>query len=173
VAEVWIAGPSVCKGYWRRPEETELFFGARIAGESGGPYLRTGDLGFMHEDQLIICGRAKDLVVIHGRNIHPQDVEQTAESAHPAIRVGAAAAFAIETDAGEALVIIAEVDGEPDTAEVTVAISAAVLREFELHVADVLLLGPQQTPKTTSGKKQRAASRELWSKARGERAVGV
>jgi acyl-CoA synthetase (AMP-forming)/AMP-acid ligase II len=173
VAEVWIAGPSVCQGYWRRPEETEHFFGARIAGESGGPYLRTGDLGFMHDDQLIICGRAKDLVVIHGRNIHPQDVEQIAEFAHPAIRVGAAAAFAIEAEGGEALVIIAEVDGEPDTAEVTVAISAAVMREFELHVADVLLLGPQQTPKTTSGKKQRAASRELWSKARGEHAVGV
>lgn len=169
VAEVWLAGPSVCQGYWHRPEETDEVFGARIAGESGGPFLRTGDLGFMHDGELFICGRAKDLIVVHGRNIHPQDVELTAEFAHPAVRVGAAASFAIEQDGGEALVIVVEVDGRPDEAVVRAAIAAAVLRDFELHVADVLLLEPQQTPKTTSGKKQRGASRALWSKARAAR----
>jgi acyl-CoA synthetase (AMP-forming)/AMP-acid ligase II len=166
VAEVWLAGPSVCQGYWRRPEETEQLFGARIAGEDGGPYLRTGDLGFMHDGELVICGRAKDLIVMHGRNIHPQDVEMTAELAHPAVRIGSCASFAIETQTGEALVIVAEVDGAPETAEVTSAIAKAVLQEFELNVADVLLLEPQQTPKTTSGKKQRSASRALWANAR-------
>jgi acyl-CoA synthetase (AMP-forming)/AMP-acid ligase II len=166
VAEVWLAGPSICRGYWHRPEETEAAFGARIVGEDSGPFLRTGDLGFMHDGELFICGRAKDLIVVHGRNIHPQDVELAAEFAHPAVRVGACASFAIEREDGEALVIVAEVDGEPNPAEVSAAISSAVLREFELHVADVLLLGPQQTPKTTSGKKQRTASRALWIKAR-------
>jgi acyl-CoA synthetase (AMP-forming)/AMP-acid ligase II len=173
VAEVWLAGPSVCHGYWRRPEETEQLFGARIAGVDGGPYLRTGDLGFMHDGELFICGRAKDLIVMHGRNIHPQDVEMTAELAHPAVRVGSCASFAIEAETGEALVIIAEVDGTPNTTEVTSAIATAVLREFELNVADVLLLEPQQTPKTTSGKKQRSASRALWARARTVSADGI
>jgi acyl-CoA synthetase (AMP-forming)/AMP-acid ligase II len=166
VGEVWLRGPSVCRGYWRRPAETEAVFGAEIPGDGGGPYLRTGDLGFMHEGELSICGRAKDLIILHGRNIHPQDVEVTAEAAHPAVRTGGSAAFAVDGEAGESLVVIAEVDGEPDEHEVSVAICSAVLREFELHVADVLLLAPQQTPKTSSGKKQRSAGRELWTKAR-------
>src|SRR5581483_10773162 len=64
VGEVWLRGPSVCRGYWRRPAETEETFGRRVAGDDGGTWLRTGDLGFMHEGELVICGRAKDLIVI-------------------------------------------------------------------------------------------------------------
>jgi long-chain fatty acid adenylase/transferase FadD26 len=167
VGEVWLRGPSVCGGYWRRPAETEQTFGGRIANDDGGPWLRTGDLGFIHEGELIICGRAKDLIVIHGRNIHPQDIEFSAELAHPAVRLGSCAAFAVETKRGaETAVMLAEIDGEPDTEEVCTAIKKAVWRDFEVELADVLLVGPQQVPKTSSGKKQRSASRALWQESR-------
>ncbi len=166
VGEVWLRGPSVCRGYWRRPVETEETFGARIVGDDGGPWLRTGDLGFMHEDELVICGRAKDLIVVNGRNIHPQDIEFAAELAHPAVRLGGCASFAVEYDGAEMAVMVAEVDGESDAAEVSTAVKSAVWRDFEVELADVLLVGPQQVPKTSSGKKQRSASRELWREAR-------
>lgn len=167
VGEVWLRGASVCAGYWRRPAETEETFGARIVGDDGGPWLRTGDLGFMHEGELVICGRAKDLIVVRGRNIHPQDLEFSAELAHLAVRLGGSAAFAVDDGDGvEAAVILAEVDGEPDTDEVCTAIKTAVWREFEVELADVLLVGPQQVPKTSSGKKQRSASRAIWRNAR-------
>jgi acyl-CoA synthetase (AMP-forming)/AMP-acid ligase II len=163
----------VCRGYWQRPEETEETFGARIQGDDGGPWLRTGDLGFMHGPELVLCGRAKDLIIIHGRNIHPQDLEFTAEHAHPAVRLGGCAAFPVQGDGGDAAVVVAEVDGEPDPEEVGTAIKTAVWRTFEVEVADVLLVGPQQVPKTSSGKKQRKASRELWREARQSPAVGA
>jgi acyl-CoA synthetase (AMP-forming)/AMP-acid ligase II len=166
IGEVWLRGPSVCGGYWRRAEETAAAFGACLDGDDGGPYLRTGDLGFLDDGQVVICGRLKDLIVVHGRNIHPQDVELTAELAHDAVRLGGSAAFAIEDKAGEALVVVAEVDGEPDAHAVSAAILSAVLRDFELRVADVLLVAPRQVPKTSSGKKQRSAARELWLEAR-------
>jgi acyl-CoA synthetase (AMP-forming)/AMP-acid ligase II len=167
VGEVWVRGPSVCTGYWRRPVESEETFGATIVGDDGGTWLRTGDLGFMHEDELVICGRAKDLIVIHGRNIHPQDLEFSAEHAHESVRLGGSAAFAVEKDDGtETAVMLAEVDGEPDAAEVCAAIKSAVWRDFEVELADTLLVGPRQVPKTSSGKKQRAASRAIWREAR-------
>jgi acyl-CoA synthetase (AMP-forming)/AMP-acid ligase II len=171
VGEVWLRGPSVCAGYWHRPAETKESFGARIAGDDGGPWLRTGDLGFLHGGELVICGRAKDLIVVNGRNIHPQDIEFAAELAHPAVRLGACAAFAVDTESGEVAVIVAEVDGEPSAAEVSAAIKSAVWRDFEVELADVLLVGPQQVPKTSSGKKQRSASRALWSEARNSTSV--
>jgi long-chain fatty acid adenylase/transferase FadD26 len=174
VGEVWLRGPSVCSGYWRRPAETEESFGARIAADDGGPWLRTGDLGFLHEGELVICGRAKDLIVVNGRNIHPQDIEFSAELAHAAVRLGGSAAFAVENEGrSELAVIVAEVDGEPETDEVAQAIKSAVWRDFEVELADVLLVGPQQVPKTSSGKKQRSASRRLWREARSSSPLGV
>jgi acyl-CoA synthetase (AMP-forming)/AMP-acid ligase II len=107
------------------------------------------------------------LIVIHGRNIHPQDLEFAAELAHPAVRLGGCAAFAVNNDGDEeSAVVIAEVDGEPDTSEVSNAIKTAIWRDFEVELADVLLVGPQQVPKTSSGKKQRSASRTIWREAR-------
>ncbi|HKO25824.1 MAG TPA: fatty acyl-AMP ligase, partial [Solirubrobacteraceae bacterium] len=100
VGEVWLRGPSVCLGYWHRPMETEATFGAVLAGEQGPTWLRTGDLGFMHDGELVLCGRAKDLIVVRGRNIHPQDLEFSAEQSHRAVRLGGSAAFAIRGDDG-------------------------------------------------------------------------
>jgi acyl-CoA synthetase (AMP-forming)/AMP-acid ligase II len=167
VGELCLRGPSVCPGYWNREAETKEAFGVTIAGDSGGPYLRTGDLAFFHENELIICGRAKDLIVMRGRNLYPQDIELVAELSHEAVRDGGSAAFTLDSDMGESLGIVAEVDGEPDVAAVTSAIKEAVLREFEVHVEDVLLVAPYKVPKTSSGKKQRSATRRLWAEARG------
>jgi len=113
----------------------------------------------------VMCGRSKDLIVMRGRNLYPQDIELTAELAHDAVRDGGSAAFTLDDDMGETLGIVAEVDGEPDVAEVTSAIKEAVLREFEVHVADVMLLPPYKVPKTSSGKKQRSAARRMWAEA--------
>ena len=96
--EIWVSGPSVAQGYWqaaRRYGSTR--FGARPpAGD--GPFMRTGDLGFLHDGELYITGRIKDLIILRGRNLYPQDIEQTAEASHPALRNGCGAAFAVEAD---------------------------------------------------------------------------
>jgi acyl-CoA synthetase (AMP-forming)/AMP-acid ligase II len=176
VGELWLRGPSVCPGYWRREEATREGFAGRLEGDDGGPYLCTGDLAFLHEGEIVICGRAKDLIVIRGRNLYPQDIEVTAELSHDAVRLGGSAAFAVEDETGETmetLVVVAEVNGEPVESEVVEAITAAVLREYELKVSDVLLVPPYTVPKTSSGKKQRTASRRLWHAARGHDAHPV
>ena len=169
VGELCLRGPSVCPGYWNREDETAYAFGVTIAGDDDGPYLRTGDLAFFHEGELVICGREKDLIVMRGRNLYPQDIELTAELSHEAVRDGGSAAFTLDGDLGETLGIVAEVDGEPDADAVSRAIKEAVLREFEVHVADVLLVPPYKVPKTSSGKKQRSATRRLWAEARENR----
>jgi acyl-CoA synthetase (AMP-forming)/AMP-acid ligase II len=168
VGELWLRGPSVSPGYWRREEATEAAFRAYLP-DGTGPFMRTGDLAFLHEGDLVICGRAKDLIVIHGRNLYPQDIEQSTELAHAALRLGGTAAFAVENADGsamESIVLVSEVDGEPDELEVIKAIKSTVLREYELHVSDVLLVPPYSVPKTSSGKKQRAATKRLWATAR-------
>jgi acyl-CoA synthetase (AMP-forming)/AMP-acid ligase II len=110
VGEVWVSGPSVTQGYWNRPEETLHKFHARLAGSGDGPFLRTGDYGFLRGDELYITGRMKDLIIIAGRNYHPQDIEQTVEQSHPAIRPSCCAAFSMEVEGEERLVIAAEIE---------------------------------------------------------------
>ena len=96
VGEIWVSGPSVGNGYWNRTLETEQTFCAHLSDTGEGPFLRTGDLGFLHNGELFITGRAKDLIIISGRNIHPQDIELTAERSHPALRLCCVAAFSVE-----------------------------------------------------------------------------
>eukprot|EP00854_Cymbomonas_tetramitiformis_P000865 gene865-1358_t len=120
VGEVWITGPSVAKGYWGKPQLTAKNFEARlvssvgdVADESCNKYdsrkfLRTGDLGFFHDDELFICGRQKDLIIIGGRNISPQDVERDVEESHEDLRRGCSAAFSIEEQGEERMVVVAE-----------------------------------------------------------------
>src|SRR5436305_14814270 len=116
VGEIWVGGPSVAQGYWERPQETVATFGARLA-DGTGPFLRTGDLGFVAEGELFLTGRLKDLIILRGRNHYPQDLERTAERNHADLRAGGGAAFAVDIigEAGEAgeerLVIIPEAEG--------------------------------------------------------------
>jgi len=158
IGEIWISGPSVAQGYWGKAEETAAVFGAHLADTGEGPFLRTGDLGFLHEGELFITGRLKDLIIIRGLNYHPQDIEQVAETSHPALAVGGSAAFSIEGDRSEQLVIVCEVkrqERDADVEEVASAVRAAVAQVHELETYAVALIRPGHLPRTTSGKAQR------------------
>jgi acyl-CoA synthetase (AMP-forming)/AMP-acid ligase II len=162
VGEIWLAGPSVAAGYWNRPEETTRTFGARIAGSDAGPYLRTGDLGFMEKGELFITGRMKDAIVVRGRNHYPQDIERTVEQCHAALRPGCGAAFAIDQDGEERLIVAHEVERRceaVDADEVAAAVRQAIASEHELNVWKIVLLRAGTLPKTSSGKVQRFACR--------------
>jgi len=167
IGEIWIAGPSVARGYWNRPAETEAAFGVRL--ETGeGPFLRTGDLGFLHGGELFVAGRIKDLLILRGRNVYPQDVELTAERSHPALRPGGAAAFPVDVGGEERLVLVLEVERQarprsPEEAEaVFTAVRRAMAEEHECHVHEVVLVPPGGVPRTTSGKVQRRGCRALF-----------
>jgi acyl-CoA synthetase (AMP-forming)/AMP-acid ligase II len=110
VGEIWISGASVARGYWRRPDDNERAFGARLADTGDGPFLRSGDLGFIRDGQLYITGRIKDVIIVAGRNYYSHDIELTVEQSHAAIRKGCCAAFSVEADGGERAVVVAEVD---------------------------------------------------------------
>jgi acyl-CoA synthetase (AMP-forming)/AMP-acid ligase II len=162
VGEIWVSGPSVAQGYWNRPEETEHTFRAYLARSREGPFLRTGDLGFLKDGELVVTGRIKDLIIIRGRNIYPQDIEQTVETCHPALRPGCGGAFRVETADEERLVVVQEVDPRrrPDLDEVAGAIRQAVAEQHEVPVYDVVLIKPGAFPKTSSGKLQRRACKD-------------
>ena len=165
VGEIWISGPNVARGYWNRPAETAATFGARLA--DSGPFLRSGDLGFVVDGEIYVAGRIKDLIVIRGKNHYPQDIEQTVEACHPAVRSGGAAAFSIDEGHGERLVVVTEVDCRALPAEarqtLLTEIAEALRREVgaqhDLHVHALALLEPGQLPKTSSGKVMRSACR--------------
>ncbi|HYG64186.1 MAG TPA: condensation domain-containing protein, partial [Thermoanaerobaculia bacterium] len=167
VGEIWIAGPSVARGYWRNAEATARDFGAVLTGLPGevdGPFLRTGDLGFVADGELYVTGRLKDLVIIRGRNHYPQDLELTAESSHPDLRAGSGAAFAVEVEGEERLILVQEVERRlrGDVSEVAEAIRQAVAAEHEVQVWEVVLVRPGGVPKTSSGKVRRSACRAAY-----------
>jgi acyl-CoA synthetase (AMP-forming)/AMP-acid ligase II/acyl carrier protein len=160
IGEIWVRwSPSVAQGYWQRPEATAYSFQATLAEGGEGPFLRTGDLGFFHGDELYVTGRLKDLIIIRGRNHYPQDIEATVEQAHPALRQGAGAAFAITQGATEQLVIVQELERSAlrtvDTDAVVAAIRGAVAQHHELQLGAIGLLKTNAMPKTSSGKIQR------------------
>ncbi|MGZ3458824.1 MAG: AMP-binding protein, partial [Archangium sp.] len=163
VGEIWVSGPSVAQGYWERPEETARTFQARLAGGEK-TFLRTGDLGFIHDGELFISGRLKDLIILRGRNIYPQDIELTVEQSHPALRPGCSAAFAVDVEGEERLVVVQEVDPRKlaDPAAVTALVLRRVTETHEVQLHALVLIEPGSIPKTSSGKIQRHATREAF-----------
>lgn len=162
VGEIWVSGTSVAVGYWNRPDESEETFGATLPGIKGR-FLRTGDLGFLLEGELYVVGRVKDLVILRGRNLYPDDLERSVERAVPAVRPGCVAAFSVDHGDEEKLVIVAEADpakGAPP--EVVKAMRAAIARDHDAQLAEVVLLPPGAILKTTSGKIQRRACRAAY-----------
>ena len=165
IGEIWIAGPSVAAGYWRDPAATAHTFGAVVADSGEGPYLRTGDLGFLHEGQLHVTGRLKDVIIVRGRNHYPHDIEQTAQECHPILRPGCGAVFTVETADTDQVVLAQEVRAETpseidlDLNAVVSAIRRAVVGEHNLRLHTVLLLCARTLPKTSSGKVRRSACR--------------
>jgi FkbH-like protein len=162
VGEIWLAGPSIAQGYWGRPGETRQAFGVFVADSLDGPYFRTGDLGFLKDNELYICGRLKDVIIIRGRNHYPQDIEKTMDLCHPRVRPGCGTAFSIDAAGEERLVLAQEVERgcrPEETVHVIAAIRRAVSEQHELQVYAVVLLKPGSLPKTSSGKVQRSACR--------------
>jgi polyketide synthase 12 len=163
VGEIWVDSPSKAAGYWGRPEISEATFNARLAENPGGPgYLRTGDLGFLRDGELYICGRLKDLIILAGRNIHPHDIEDSLRGCHDAIRPGGIAAFAIDDHDSEALAVLLEVPADTPAAvltEVVAAVRTTVLTCHQLTCTTVAVGPPGTVSKTTSGKLQRARCR--------------
>ncbi|MDJ0687119.1 MAG: alpha/beta fold hydrolase [Xenococcaceae cyanobacterium MO_188.B32] len=161
IGEIWATSNSVARGYWQRKEQTAEIFNAHLADTGDGPFLRTGDLGFLHNGELFVTGRLKDLIIIRGRNYYPQDIELTVDNSHPAVRIGCGAAFAVEIDGKEQLVITQEVKRsylrKLNVEEVTKAIRNKVAREHELQPYAVVLLKTGSIPKTSSGKIRRHA----------------
>lgn len=162
VGEIWVQGPSVAMGYWNRPEASAATFGGYLDGSGEGPFLRTGDLGFLLGGELFVTGRIKDVIILRGRNIYPQDIELTVQHAHPWLRPDAGAAFTVEQNGRERLVVVQEVERrvrghlEP----VIHAIRRAVAEEHDLAVDAIVLIKAGTIPKTSSNKIQRHACRQ-------------
>jgi acyl-CoA synthetase (AMP-forming)/AMP-acid ligase II/acyl carrier protein len=163
IGEIWVSGGSVAQAYWQQPEATKSTFQAQLVGSQEN-WLRTGDLGFMCDGALFVTGRLKDLLILWGRNHYPQDIELTVQNSHPALRIDAGAAFAIDRDRQEYLVIVQEVERtalrELDVEAIVTAIRQAVSEQHEISVFAIALIKPASIPKTSSGKIQRQACRD-------------
>jgi len=135
IGEVWVSGPSAALGYWQRPEETALTFGARLENGDERRFLRTGDLGFIHEGHLYITGRLKELIIIRGRNYYPQDIERTARESCHSSQLGTGAAFSISAGAGERLVLVQEISrhAHVDAEQVFASIRTAIAEEYDVQ----------------------------------------
>jgi len=166
VGEIWVASDGVAGGYWRRQRSTEEIFHAYLAETGEGPFLRTGDLGFLLDEELFVCGRLKDLIIIHGQNYIPQDIEWAVQSAHDALRPESGAAFSVPVDGQERLVIVHEVYGKAvralDQSAVFAAMHSAVGEALGLEIQAIALVRPGAVPKTSSGKIQHSACRRMF-----------
>ena len=159
--EIWVRGPSVAAGYWNRPGLTARTFHATLQGEPAPRHLRTGDLGFLRNGQLHVCGRLKDLIIVNGRKYAPQDLEEAAGAAHAALHEGAAAAFCLHEDGLDRVIVVCELRREwlrrvEHWTEIAAALRSAVTAGHDVRIDDVVLLRPGTLPRTSSGKVRRA-----------------
>jgi acyl-CoA synthetase (AMP-forming)/AMP-acid ligase II len=165
VGEVWISGPHVGQGYWDDPQRSEETFRARLDA-AARTWLRTGDLGVLLDDELYVVGRLKDLLIVRGRNLAPQDLEHVAEEAEPSLRPGCSAVVQLEgPESDGALVAVHEFDsqrGSSSPEEAIAAVREAVMRKFGVKLHAVVLIAPRCAPKTSSGKIQRRACRTAY-----------
>jgi 8-amino-7-oxononanoate synthase len=164
IGEIWVAGPSVAHGYWRQPAATERTFRAYLKDTGEGPFLRTGDLGFVRDGELFVTGRIKDLVIYRGVNIYPQDVEETVERSHPSLLPNCGVTFAIEADGAERIVVVQEIERRhrENPHAVIDDIRRAVSAEHEFPLDVVVLVRAGSIPKTSSSKIQRHACRQAF-----------
>jgi len=162
VGEIWVAGPSVAQGYWKRPDETQETFGAHLSDTQDGPFLRTGDLGFLLDGELFVTGRLKDLIIIRGVNHYPQDIEDTVQASHASLRKHAGGAFTIDVGEDQRLVVVQEVERrrDPPLEAIFEAVRRSVAAGHDLAVEAIVLIRAGSMPKTSSGKVQRHACRQ-------------
>lgn len=164
VGEIWVQGPAIAAGYWQRLHESAETFGAQLAGQPG-PWLRTGDLGALWEQELYVTGRIKDLVIIGGQNHYPHDIEATVLAVPGEPRAHHAAAFSVDGAQGEALAVVVELDRkrlDHDAEPLAAAIRRAVSLEHQLQIDHLVFVARGAIPRTSSGKTQRFLTRERW-----------
>ncbi len=167
VGEIWLRGPSISQGYWQRPEVSAAVFGAEIEAEgtAAGPYMRTGDLGFLDDGELFVTGRIKDLIIVRGANHHPQDIELTVWQSGEGLRAGSGAAFSVERDGEERLVLVQELDRQirrPDVDAIAGRVREAIAEQHGLELDTLVLIRAASISKTSSGKIQRHACRQAF-----------
>jgi acyl-CoA synthetase (AMP-forming)/AMP-acid ligase II len=164
IGEIWISGPAIAQGYWNKPQETEDVFHAHLD-NGDGPYLRTGDLGFVKDGELYPCGRLKDVIIINGRNLSAIDIELAAAGAHPALMPGAAAAFGIEKAGEEKVVLMFETrpgQESVDVDQVARQVRAVLSDKLKIPLDAFVLLKPGGLPRSPSGKIQRFLARNRY-----------
>jgi thioester reductase-like protein len=161
--EIWVAGSGKCRGYWNNPELTLKQFRARLVDDTpyDEGYLRTGDVGFIHDGELYVCGRIKDMIILRGQNYYPQDIENVVEKSSNLIRHNCLVAFQIQEDSDPALAIVAEVKNPKALPEAR-KIAAAVRNYLNLEVAMISLIAPRAIPRTSSGKIMRHKTKQMW-----------
>ncbi|MFI5779599.1 fatty acyl-AMP ligase [Nocardia sp. NPDC051570] len=169
LGEVWVTGPAIASGYFNRPEETAATFQGELSPSDGVHYLRTGDIGFLHDGELYLTSRLKDLIIVDGRNFYPPDLEDTAEQAHSLVLPGRCSIFSITENELEKIVVLVEARLQPGTeegaataAELRTAVRQAIFDIHEVSVHEVVLVAPGAIPRTSSGKIQRSASRQAY-----------
>ena len=158
IGEIWVSGSSIAHGYWNNPDSTRETFHARIRNSDEGPFLRTGDLGFLRDGNLFITGRIKDLIIIRGQNYIPSDVEYSVENSHANLRKGCSAAFSLESDGEERLAVVCEIRKKADKAEyknIVTDIRRDISEGHGINAFRIVLIKPRTIPKTTSGKIRR------------------
>lgn len=169
IGEIWLQGPSIGQGYWQRPDETHHTFAARLAGEDGN-WLRTGDLGFVWQDQLFVTGRIKELLILNGQNYYPEPIEQAVQAADPDFRTGCGAAFAVG-QSPEQLVLVQEVRKQSCQSPQALLQKAreAISQSQGLPLSQLVLLPAGTLPKTSSGKVQRRRCQQAYLKGKYKR----
>lgn len=159
IGEIWVKGPSIAEGYWNKPDATEETFHGLIAGTGEGPFLRTGDLGFLRDGELFVTGRIKDLLIIRGQNHYPQDIELTVENSEAILQAGGGAAFSIEVEGQERLVVVQEAANASEAVleHAIRKITTDLAQQHELTAFAIILIRKGTIPKTSSNKIQRHA----------------
>lgn len=164
VGEIWVAGPCTSQGYWNHDADQDVSFRALLSGDTQRTFMRTGDMGFLHDGELFVTGRLKDLIILHGRNLYPHDIERTVERSHPGLRINGGAAFSVQEGREELLVVLQELERTAivDVEAMAIAIRQAVMEVHEAVVSSVVLVRSGGLPKTSSGKIQRRASKDAF-----------
>ncbi len=164
IGEIWVSGDSITGGYWQQDLLTKQTFQAKIENNEQDTFLRTGDLGFIHDGELFVTGRIKDLIIIDGCNHYPQDIEYTIEKSHPMLKEGGVAAFSVDVADQECVVVIARIRDKSVLAsqELTSSIKKVVSDVHQIRLHDVVLLTQGNIAKTSSGKTQRYLCREMY-----------
>ena len=177
IGEIWLGGESIADGYWEKEEDNQKTFEAYLADSNEGPFLRTGDLGFFHDGVIYIAGRIKDMMIFQGQNFYPQDIEWAVQNCHPELQKGACAAFSVDVEGHEQLVVCQEVTSRHSDQlqyeKIASAIRRAIASQHGLTTHAVVLFRKGSISKTSSGKIQRHAARNDFVNGNFESAVYV